>query len=318
MNCQQNAVRKIRGERANFFQNENYKGIWTSTNKPPVEKVKIIEAHFITFRDYVQLNLLSLQTMVNVYKKDKVNADQYRKWLKEDALEAVQYAEFAYNWILYLHTSQSKNYCKETLQCETGSEGNKLKADCNCYFEASMHKGQQCHLKGSLLKDGKQIGGYIRKQLYALSQDDAIKKYLLFSLADSDHYIKRNNAKIYLYNMQKSVTTYWQNEILDLIPTWKKVANPPVKSVEPPKSVNVGSLVRGALGKLGDSFKVEKDKEDSYPWEKDEYRSERKRPVYRFDLERDEYQNGRNLPVYYFDLKEDEYRNKRNPPFLSF
>ena len=47
---------------------------------------------------------------------------------------------------------------------------------------------------------------------------------------------------------------YWQNEILDLIPTWREIADKGKQNGIKPassKSVNVGASVRGAMSKFG-------------------------------------------------------------------
>ena len=58
------------GERPFFYPGFDKENIWTLSNPPPVDDIFKMEANFMLFRDYTLINIMMLQTMVNIYRDD--------------------------------------------------------------------------------------------------------------------------------------------------------------------------------------------------------------------------------------------------------
>ena len=59
------------GERPFFYPGFDKRKIWSLSNRPPVDDVIKMEANFMLFRDYTLINIMMLQTLVNIYRDDK-------------------------------------------------------------------------------------------------------------------------------------------------------------------------------------------------------------------------------------------------------
>eukprot|EP00111_Clytia_hemisphaerica_P015733 TCONS_00046460-protein len=264
--CQTNAVQKMRGERPFFYPGFNKKKIWSLSNRPPVDDVIKMEANFMLFRDYTLINIMMVQTLVNIYRDDKnlPNAntlkEQYVNQLSEDANDAIEYAEFVFKWLKDLYGERSKNECRDTLTCERKQEGDILRGDCSCIFAANLK--ERCHTQIQIKTKGDQVSPFVRTDIPAdLAKSNAMAMNyvaeMFFNSGSSYH--DNFNARVYRVYLLRDMETYWQNEILDLIPTWRDIANKEkqntgIKTSGESKSrkiVNVGSAVRGALAKLG-------------------------------------------------------------------
>ncbi|XP_066926943.1 uncharacterized protein [Clytia hemisphaerica] len=263
--CQKNAVRKMRGERPFFYPGFDKRKTWSLSNRPPVDDVIKMEANFILFRDYALINIMMVQTLVNIYREDKklpnanILRDQYINQLSEDANDAIEYAEFVFKWLKDLYDERSKNYCKDSLTCKRKQEGDILRGDCACIFAANLK--EECHTQIQIKTKGGQVAPFARKDIpdWVKSNDKAMTYVAEMFLNDGSAYHDNYNAKLYRVLLRRDMEKYWQNEILDLIPTWRNIANKgkqktgisTTSTSGGSVNVNVGSAVRGALSRFG-------------------------------------------------------------------
>ena len=88
-NFESNTSFFIAGERPHFYTGFDKKDDWSLSKRPPVDDVIKIEANFMLFRDYTLINIMMVQTLVNIYRDDKDLPDA--KKLKEQYIGQVPY-----------------------------------------------------------------------------------------------------------------------------------------------------------------------------------------------------------------------------------
>ena len=210
--CERNAVAAIRANRhffipsfANVMQ-ECYAGRTLSDLR-----IKKLEINFIPYRDYVVLNLMSIQTLMNRYL-GKPYYRGYRAQLIEDANRDIMYAQKAYNAIRDLTYSRSFAQCGRTFRCPPYHTtlkwaGKKYRySNCNC--QINPLDVRRCQV---------QVGFYY---IYAHFR---IYYFRDSKLTRSARWALNNKARSFIYKQSPVVYNYYHNEVLDLVPTWRSM-----------------------------------------------------------------------------------------------
>lgn len=225
--CQMRAIEAIRAAYPQFCLFYHLRNSFSENNPPTIDQVKRMEANMFNFRDYMQLDLMALQIMVNTYKGDTLTKSKYHTYLeqlKEDAQRAIEYSNLAYKWALDLHGRRSKKYCKETLTCEPLKQtSTTVSSTCKCQFEATLRESDSCSMHVSIRKYGNP-DPYTRTDIYADTNNEAVKARASWLLTENTRN-SLHTSKSYLYNMKNTIEKFWKREVLDLQTTWRIVAD---------------------------------------------------------------------------------------------
>ena len=281
--CLKNQIDDIRKEKPKFlmFQQEMKSNSW----EPTVKELKKLQAGMFVFRDYAQLVLMVLQTMVNYEGKSGV---QFKNMLKEEIDDLIQYAESSVNWIKKLHGDPiSSKACADTIYCRNVKSSSTITGTCSCKFDLALGDSEAC-TGDFTLSTSTGNGAYF--SMYAPEDSNAVR--MLENAAVQWNTMSRNREmnnyfgqKMYHYYMEKTLQKYWDNEILSLIPTWKamkaETTEQPKKKVEPPKK-KTNSLLSQYLAnrnkwrsRFGDQRKFRQAERSMPYWEMRGYMSAR-------------------------------------------
>ena len=244
--CLKNQIDNIRKEKPRFLKNlYNVRGkdaagrniyFW----KPSVEELKEIEAGMFVFRDYEQLMLMALQTMINQEKAKKKSVTHYLKMLKEELLDARYYAYKAVEWIIKLHVKPEKERtgkeikdvgeswaCANTIECHNVEGSKPVTGTCSCKLDLALGESQRCKGDFTLFKQvSKPAGTYHEMHTVVQgSNTDMLKSAAEYWIRESHVKLKGKffGEKFYRHYMKEPLENYWQNEILSLLPVWSEM-----------------------------------------------------------------------------------------------
>ena len=219
--CLKNQIDAMRREKPKFLKYNDKIGsiMWN----PTVKQLKQVQAGMFLFRDYEQLMLMALQTMVN-YEGD--SGTQFKGMLDEEIEDAIKYANAAVDKIKELHGDPiSSNACADTIECVNVGSGWPITGTCSCKLDLALGDSQACRADFTLHPDGMSPEGTFF-ELYAPADGNAVK--MLENAVVQWNTEKRNRQmndyfgqELYQLYMAKTLKKYWDNQILSLIPTWE-------------------------------------------------------------------------------------------------
>jgi len=186
-----------------------------------------LEAYLVPFRDYANLVLMMLKPLVETYSKvntaeGKRHYDRYSKALKTQSEFYEKYATLAVEAILKVHNGKGGyGVCQKSLDCgpikeikegfwntHTANSGR-----CNVIIEDGTK--QSCQVSMTIRKDGKKPSNYyVFNYPNANSDAEGAREYSSRILLPECRKYQIINSKI--------AKAYWQGELLDFIPVWKK------------------------------------------------------------------------------------------------
>ena len=210
--CERNAVAAIRAQR-HFFM-PSFDNVMAGRRLSHL-RIKKLEINFIPYRDYVVLNLMSIQTLMDRYL-GKPYYRAYRAQLIEDANRDITYAQKAYNAIKGMTYSRSFAQCRRTFRCPPYRntytwvwfiKRQKYRYSiCNC--QINPLDVRRCEV---------QVGFYYR---YA---DLKIYSFSDGQLTISARLALTSKARSFIEKQSSAVYNYYHNQVLDLIPTWRSM-----------------------------------------------------------------------------------------------
>merc|ERR1711910_58477 len=187
-----------------------------------------LEAYLVPFRDYAYLILMMLKPLVKTYATDHSSAGRhhlrrYEETLKSQTEFFIKYSTQAVKAILDAHNGKGGNgVCQQSVDCgplKKIKEGGWFKvwtassAKCTCVIEDGTK--QLCTVDMTFRKDGKIVRGYLRYDYRNCRNDDQAAREFTgrVLVPEAVKYQKLN---------QEIASAYWQKELLDFIPVWKK------------------------------------------------------------------------------------------------
>jgi len=197
--------------------------------------MKRVEATLLSFRDYATLSVMCLKALVDTYKgktdtSSKLYYNRYNEKLKSEVEGIVSYITKAVDDVVKMHTDNNNPYghCDKSFTCKGLNEGregfwlSKVHTyswrECTCVFDGADVATKTCTSRITIRTDGKgKEAKYTRIQTQASSYSGATTEYAKKQLHES--------GKPFVEEMKKVIQTYWENEVLCLIPAWQEVAN---------------------------------------------------------------------------------------------
>jgi len=278
--CLKNQIDDIRSERPKFLK--FFSDMKTGTWKPTVRQLQQVQAGMFAFRDYEQLALMALQTMVNY---EGTSGAQFKGMLREEIEDAIEYAQLAVEWIKKLHGDPiSKNACRDTIQCTNVKSGWPISGECSCKFDLALGDSEACRMTFILSNAGsKPTGTY-----WPIYINEGSNSVRTLENAAVDFMVKKKNRimndyfgqELYQYYMAQTLTKYWDNQILSLIPVWcKMVAKTKARRRDPgllshiknrlsrwefPEEPVTNWKVQDTCGRQGDDYKMQDTAELDY------------------------------------------------------
>eukprot|EP00794_Sanderia_malayensis_P008847 gene8847-9795_t len=207
-----------------------------SVNRPYFEKnggapsyydTKRIEAGLVTFKDYANLHLMIISTLVNTYKGDmsKEGKHYYQLYLKEQKTAAEKYskyAKWAYKWVKIRNYEEDingkfKRYCsKPKVIREGGWPGVQTQQQSHCWVECSGLR-KRCKYRISIRVDGKTPSSYQRMYFPGVHSYFSAAKYHGKGFGDKTCQEIQNGLK-------HDITTYWDGILMNNVKVWDEIA----------------------------------------------------------------------------------------------
>jgi len=229
-----------------------------------VDEVKHMEVQFLTFRNYAQLRLLMLMTIVatfdnttdaeysnstNLYKR-------YLNHLREESDLYIRYANFVYDQILFMHNA-CDGWVDSKLYCDQSHGLNKYwQYDyCHGQFSPMLIDTDTCTQAVYLFT--KEWGttshcpcdGYDNRERFALIPPTAdrvrdIDMPKTFTAYASYRMMDQNEENFYKYRKDatKSVVNFWTAEVISQLDVWKDILHGTLQKLEAVKSIDVNDL----------------------------------------------------------------------------
>lgn len=196
-----------------------------------MKEVRRLEAYMLAFRDYANLVVMQLTTLVNYYcllKKGGANGphncQRYANDLISQATYLSNYAEKAVAAIKTAHWGKNKmGPCPDTLKCtcKDVNEGWLVKVhtanNCGCTCEMmNANKKQYCTVRFHIRTDGK--GVYSKKNYPDISGNTNFKT----AQEKYGKMMEEKFAKDYQIKNHQVMDKYYNIEILDFVKEWRQ------------------------------------------------------------------------------------------------
>ncbi|XP_066919590.1 uncharacterized protein [Clytia hemisphaerica] len=217
--CQEDATKDIMAARPKFalFSSKVY-----ANQKLSTYDVKRLEAALVTFRDYVVLCLASLSALTATYADSpshKLVFSRYAKDLNNEIRWSALYVRNAVSMIEKMHTDG--DYCKETMSCKTKEiwEGwpgahTQQSVDCHCVFDRADVSSHTCIEDVRIRWDRNfKSPGYKWYTTYKKGWKESGEVIAL----------KLFHERPYMKQLKEAISHYWQNTLLDVVPSWEKL-----------------------------------------------------------------------------------------------
>eukprot|EP00111_Clytia_hemisphaerica_P018510 TCONS_00054783-protein len=218
--CQEDAAKDIMAARPKFalFSSKVH-----ANQKLSTFDVKRLEAALLLFRDYVVLCLASLSALTATYADSpshKLDFSRYAKDLNNEIKWSALYVRNAVSMIEKMHTDG--DYCKETVSCKTKEiwEGwpgahTQQSVDCQCVFDRAGVSSHTCHENVMIRWDGKRKLGNDWTYYTTFQKNwEEGGKWIALKLFHERPYMKK---------LKEAISNYWQNTLLDVVPSWEKL-----------------------------------------------------------------------------------------------
>lgn len=197
---------------------------------PSPEDVRHMEVQFLVFRDYVNLRVMILLTLINTYQNLTDDYHQkmtqlYYKHLVEETDLYIKYAIFCYDHIKEKHNTQHDWFvnsqkcfnfhkvCEGWPGAHTGSE-----MDCQMRFSRMLLASEYCQATSFVRVDGARPPKY---------QCNSYESWGTHSEEEAIGFITHMGMESWYYefnsNMQKQIKNYWEPSIMDTLPKLKQI-----------------------------------------------------------------------------------------------
>jgi len=188
-----------------------------------------LEANLVLFRDYANLVILELTPLIAHHcENSKTDArsralcQRFSQDLHNEVNMYIKYVDNAVKLIQRSHgTTFGTTICHTTLSCGAQheiKEGGWVKKhtanwfECKCVIEDSNSK-QYCKMHGTIRTDGKKV---YSQYFYPLTHGYAAgsEEFGRHILGEASYVYQSKNGPV--------VTAYWQKNVLNIVPTWRK------------------------------------------------------------------------------------------------
>jgi len=221
--CQMDAAKLLVSSRA----------LYTTSPEKVLEKETIssyerrqLEANLVLFRDYANLVILELTPLIDHHcensKRDARSRALCQRFSEDLHNEVNMYITYVDNAVKLIQQSHGTHgVCLTTFSCGAQheiKEGGWVKKhtanwfECKCVIEDSNSK-QYCKVHGTIRTDGKKVYtryNYPNQHGYAAGSGEFGNRILWEA------------SRVYQSKNGPVVKTYWQKNVLNIIPTWRK------------------------------------------------------------------------------------------------
>jgi len=219
--------------------------------EPEVDDVKHMEVQFLTFRNYAQLRVLILISLIgtfeNVTDVEYANAPDYYKIylgrLQEELDLYIRYAEFIFNQIVHMrattyewfYTTVVSGTSKDVIRSRMDEWGG---MECSGRFSQMLIETDLCKqtywLNRQGCKDYKEIWDMVppSESIGPVSFPDSFREYAKHRMG-VDAFSKYNEAET------KTIVLYWTSQIMRHLPIWKEILTGALAKLEEVKDIDL-------------------------------------------------------------------------------
>jgi len=258
-----------------------------------VDDVKYMEVEFLTFRNYAQLRMLMLMSIIatfdNTTDAEYPHAKEYYKiylnHLREESDLYLRYANFVYDQILFMH-NPGNNWVKSKLYCKDSWEESKWwqRTHCFCQFSPMLIDTDRCKETYNLFI---QEWGFTHEGFCPCKDYDDREEFELIppthkvSEIDFDKTFpsygvhrmydeNEENFVIYRDKATKSVVNFWNAEVISQLGVWKDILDGTLQKLEAVKSIDVMDLMYDQYKNKPAANDQQENEPDVYEEQKDE------------------------------------------------